>query len=121
VSSGPANQIQPEHGRRPNIITTANFHVLEKPLQPDQGLKVQQRVATEQPSFAPPKVEAEPEARLWKVCAETASRRYGALEWITFLLLGVLALGAAGFCFAELFQLINSGAPDQTVRALLTK
>jgi hypothetical protein len=102
-------------------VTTANFHVLAKPLQPDQGLKEQQRVATEQPSFARPKVEAEPEARLWKVCAETASPRYGALERMTFLLLGVPALGAAGFCFAELFQLINSGALDQTVRALLTK
>jgi hypothetical protein len=102
-------------------MTTANFYVLAKPLQPDQGLNEQPRVAIEQPSFARPKVEAEPEERLWKVCAEEASPRLGALEWITLLFLGILALGAVGFCFSELFDLFSSGGLDQTVRLLLTR
>ena len=124
-------------------MTTANFDVLAKPLQPDQGLnpnpeiprrwstalqgssefglKEQNRIGTGQRSFARPKVGTEPEARLWKICAEAASPRGGAFEWITFLFFGVLALGTVGFCFAELFQLLNSGALDQTVRALLMK
>jgi len=104
-----------------DIMTTANFHVLAKPLQPDQGRNEQPRVASGQPSFARPKVEAEPEARLWKVCAEEASSRLGALEWMMLLFFGVLALGAVGFCFSELFDLLSSGALEQTVRALLTR
>lgn len=31
------------------------------------------------------KAEAEPEARLWKVCAEAASPRLGGFEWVAFL------------------------------------
>jgi len=37
------------------------------------------------------------------------------------LFFGVLALGAVGFCFSELFDLLSSGALEQTVRALLTR
>jgi hypothetical protein len=102
-------------------METENFFVLTKPLQPDQGLNERPRVASGQPSFARPKVEAEPEARLWKVCAEEVSSRLRALEWTTLLFFGVLALGALAFCFSELFDLFASGALDQTVRALLTK
>jgi hypothetical protein len=43
------------------------------------------------------------------------------LQWTTLLFFGILALGAVGFCFSELFDLLCSGALDQTVRALLTK
>jgi len=102
-------------------MTTANFYVLAKPRQPDQDQNEQPRVASGQPSFARPKVEAEPESRLWKVCAEEVSSRLGALEWMTLLFLGILALGAVGFCFSEFFDLFSSGALDQTVRVLLTR
>jgi hypothetical protein len=100
---------------------TANFYVLAKPLQPDPGLNDQHRIASGQLSSARLKVETEPEARLWKICAKEASSRLGALQWITLLLFGILALGAVGFCFSELFDLFSSGALDQTVRALLTR
>ena len=100
-------------------MSTANFYILAKPLQSDQGLKEHNRVGTRELSLT--RAETEPEERLWKVCAEAASPRLGAFEWITFLFFGVLALGTVGFCFAELFQFLNSGALDQTVRALLMK
>jgi len=102
-------------------MAAANFHILAKTLQSDQGLKEQNRVAIRQPWFTRPKAVAEPEARLWKVCAETASPRLSGFEWIAFLLFGALALGTLAYCFSELFHLLNSGALDQTVRALLTR
>jgi hypothetical protein len=102
-------------------MATANFYIPEKPLQPDQGLKEQNRITTGQPSLARSKAETEPEARLWKVCAEAASPRLNGLEWLALLVFGVLALGAVALCFSELFQLLKSGALDETVRALLTR
>jgi hypothetical protein len=37
------------------------------------------------------------------------------------LLFGSSALAALAFCFSESFHLLNSGALDQTVRALLSR
>jgi hypothetical protein len=102
-------------------MATANFYLLAKPLQPDQRLKQQNRIATGQASFAPPKAEAEPEVRLWKVCAEVASLRFIGLEWVAFLFFGALVLGALACCFSEVFQLLNSGALCDTVGVLLKK
>jgi hypothetical protein len=67
------------------------------------------------------KAGAEPEARLWKICAEAASPQFTALEFVALILFGVLSLGAVSYCVSELFQLLNSGALDQTVRVLLTR
>ena len=102
-------------------MSTANFYILAKPLQLDEGIKEQSRVAARQLSVARPKAETEPEERLWKICAETASPTLGGFEWIAFLFFAVLTLGAMACCFSELFHLLNSGALDETVRALLAK
>jgi hypothetical protein len=105
---------------RRNMMTTTNFYVVAKPLQADQGLKERPRVARRQSFFIGSKVETEPETRLWKVCAKAGSSRLSSFEWIAFLLLGASALGALACCFSEAFHSFNTGALDQTVRALLT-
>jgi hypothetical protein len=65
-------------------MATGSFYIPAKALQSDQGLKEQIRVATGQPWFTRPKAEAEPEGRLWKVCAEAASPRLSGFEWVAF-------------------------------------
>jgi hypothetical protein len=102
-------------------MAAADFYILAKPLQSDQGLKEQNRVATGQPSFIRSYAETEPEARWWKVCAEAVSPRLSGFERVVFLLFGASALGALACCFSELFHLLNSPALDETVRALLTR
>ncbi|MGA8657873.1 MAG: hypothetical protein WB586_17140 [Chthoniobacterales bacterium] len=102
-------------------MSTANFYILAKPLQSDQGLKEQNRVGTRELPATRGEAGTEPEERLWKVCAEAASPWLGTLEWFAFLLFGALALGALTYCFYELLQVLNSGAFDETVRALLTR
>ena len=58
-------------------MARANLYVLAKLLHPDQGMKEENRAATRRPVVTRPKAEAEPEARLWKVCAEAhGSRAY---------------------------------------------
>jgi hypothetical protein len=103
------------------MMTTADFHILAEPLQSRQGWKDERQVAAGQRSFSRSKAETEPEARLWKLCAEVASPRLSGVEWIALLLFGASALAALAFCFSESFHLLNSGALDQTVRALLTR
>jgi hypothetical protein len=103
------------------MTTTTDFSILAKPLQSGQGLKDRPRVATGQRPVTRPKVEAEPETRLWKICAEAAPLRLSGVEWIALLPLGAAALGGLACCFSESFHLFNSGALDQTVRTLLTR
>jgi hypothetical protein len=102
-------------------MATANLYILAKAAESDQGRKERNRFATEQPSFTRPTAEAEPEARLWKICAEAASPRLTGFEWVAFLFFGALAIGALAYSFYEPFHLLNSGALDQTVRTLLTR
>ena len=102
-------------------MTTANFTILAEPLESHQGLKDKRQVAARQRSFSRSKAETEPEARLWKLCPEAAPARLSGVEWIALLSFGASALGALAFCFSESFHLLNSGALDQTVRALLIK
>ena len=103
------------------MTTTTNFSIVAKPLRTDQTLKERARVATGQRPVTRPKAEAGPETRLWKICAEVASPGLSGVEWIPLLLLGASALGALAYGFSESFHLFNSGALDQTVRALLTR
>jgi hypothetical protein len=117
--TGPAKMMA--NYREPNNMSTANLYILAKPLLSDKRKKQQSRVATRKLSVVRSKAETEPEARLWKVCAEAASPRLGAIEWIAFPFIGALALGALACSFSESFRLLNSGALDQTVRALLTR
>jgi hypothetical protein len=98
----PLNQAEPNTGKN-NIMSTANFYVLAKPMQSAQGLQEQHRAKTGKRSFRRP-VEAEPEARLWKICAELASPRLGGFELVVFLLFGALSLVAMAYCFSGLFQ-----------------
>jgi hypothetical protein len=103
-------------------MTTADFYILAEPRRSDRRLKQERaRIATEQSSPSRPKVEAESETRLWKVCAEAASPRLSRFEWIAILVFAASALVAMACCTFEWLQLSNSGALDQTVRALLAR
>jgi|ERR1700756_2141091 hypothetical protein len=102
-------------------MTTANFFILAEPRRSDRRLKEKRSAATEQSLLSRPKAEAEPETRLWKLCAEAASPRLSRFEWIAILVFAASALAAMACCAFEWIQLANSGALDQTVRALLTR
>jgi hypothetical protein len=103
-------------------MTTADFYVSAAPLQSELQLtKERPQVAKKEPSFTPRKVEAEPETRLWKICAQAAPPRLGAAEWIALLLFGASAICVLACCVFEWIQLSNSGSLDQVVRALLTR
>jgi hypothetical protein len=65
--------------------------------------------------------EIEPEQRLYKLSREAASPKLVRLELLAFLFLGILVSLAAAYCSTELFEVINSGALDQTVQTLLSK
>ena len=103
-------------------MTTTDFYVPAAPLQSDQELREEpRRIAIKQPSLTPPRIEAEPERRLWKICAQAAPPRLGAAEWIALLLFGASAICILACCVFEWLQLSNSGSLDQVVRALLTR
>jgi hypothetical protein len=103
-------------------MTTANYYILADPPRSAQELtKERSRVATKQSSFTRPKVEAEPETRLWKICSEIAPPRLDRFEWIALLVFGASAFLSLAFCAFEWFHLFNSGALDQIARAILTR
>jgi len=103
-------------------MTTTDFYILAAPLQSDQELTEEaRRLAIKQPSFTRRKVEAEPETRLWKICAQAAPPRLGAAEWIALLLFGASAICVLACCVFEWLQLSNSGSLDRVVRELLTR
>ena len=58
---------------------------------------------------------------LWKLSLGADSRKGRRLELIAFLFFGVLVSAAAVYCGTELLYVINSGALQQTVQALLTR
>lgn len=103
-------------------MTTANYYPLAQPLQSDRELREDRpRVATEPLSFTRPKIEAEPDARLWKICAEAAPPRLSVFEWIALLVFGGSAVFGLACCVFEWLQLSNSSSLDQIVRALLAR
>ena len=103
-------------------MTTADCYILTEPRRSDRRLKEKRaRAATEQSLLSSPKIKAEPETRLWKLCAEAASPRLSRFEWIAILVFAASALVAMTCCTFEWIRLANSGALDQTVRALLTR
>jgi hypothetical protein len=102
-------------------MTTADFYILADPRRSDRRVKKHRaRIATERLLRSRSKVEAETETRLWKLCAEVASPRLSRFEWIAILVFAASALAAMACSAFEWIQLANSGALDQTVRALLT-
>ena len=103
-------------------MTKADFYVPAAPLQSDQQLREEpRRIAIKQPSITLPRTEAEPETRLWKICAQAAPPRLGAAEWIALLLFGASAISMPACCVFEWLHLSNTGSLDQVVRALLTR
>jgi hypothetical protein len=64
---------------------------------------------------------SEPEQSLWKLSMEAVSPKFAKVGLIAFLFLGVLVSAATVCSFSELVHLVNSGALEQTVQALLTK
>jgi hypothetical protein len=91
----------------------ADFHVLAEPVRSDQGLREVNRAATRLVSVTVAKAETKPETSLWKICAQAASLRVKPCEWIVFLLLGAVSLGALAYCFSESLHLFNRGALDE--------
>jgi hypothetical protein len=63
----------------------------------------------------------EPECRLWKLSMGAGSREGRRLESIVFLFFGLLVSATVVYCGTELFHVINSGALEQTVQALVTR
>ena len=100
-------------------MTTANYYVLTEPARELPGERP--GVAAEQSSFQRRTIEAEPETRLWKICAEAAPPRLGVLERTALFLFAVSAIVDLAYCVFVWFQLSNSGSLDQVVRALLTR
>jgi hypothetical protein len=103
-------------------MTTSNYYVLaDFPRSAQELTKERPRVATKQSSLTRPTVEAEPETRLWKICAEVAPPRLNRFETVALLVFGASAFLSLAFCACEWFHLFNSGALDQIVRAILTR
>jgi hypothetical protein len=103
-------------------MTTANFYIVAEPLRSAQKLtKERLRFATKKSSFTQPKVEAEPETHLWKICSEVARPRLARFEWIALLVFGASAFLSLAFSACEWFHLSNSGALEQIVRAILAR
>jgi hypothetical protein len=103
-------------------MTTANFYIVAEPPRSAQELtKERPWVATKKSSFTRPKVEAEPETHLWRICSEVARPRLTRFEWIALLVFGASAFLSLAFCAFEWFHLSNSGALEQIVRAILAR
>jgi hypothetical protein len=103
-------------------MTTTNYYPLaDLPRSAQELTKERPRVATKQSSLTRPKVEAEPETRLWKICAEVAPPRFSRFEWTALLIFGASAVLSLAFSAFEWFHLFNSGALEQIARAVLTR
>ena len=103
-------------------MTTANYYFPAELRWADQELaKDRTWVATKQSSFTRPKAVAEPETRLWKICAEVAPPRLNKFEGIALFVFGASAFLSLAFCAFTWFHLFSSGALDQVVSAILTR
>ena len=101
-------------------MTTANYYVLAQPLQSDRELREQHPlVAIEQLSFTRFKIDAEPEPRLWKICAGAAPQRLSVFEWVALLVFGVSAIFVLACCVFEWSQLSNTSSLDQIITECL--
>jgi hypothetical protein len=100
-------------------MTTANYYVLTEYFKEltEQRLPV----AAEKTSPKRREVEAEPETRLWKICAEAAPPRLGVFERTALFVFAVSAIFGLACCVFEWVQLSNSGSLEQVVRAVLTR
>lgn len=103
-------------------MTTANYYPLAELLQSDRELREDHpRIATEPLSFTRSKIEVEPEARLWRICAEAAPTRLSVFEWIALTVFAGSAIFGLTCCVFEWVQFSNSSSLEQIVRAILTR
>jgi cytochrome c-type biogenesis protein CcmH/NrfG len=100
-------------------MTTANYYVLTEPFK--ELTEERPRVASEKASLKRRTIEAEPETRLWKVCAEAAAPRLSVFERTALFVFAVAAIVCLACCVFEWVQLYNTGSLDQVVRALLSR
>ena len=100
-------------------MTTATYQVFTEPF--NELTEERTSIAAEKISSQRCEVEAEPETRLWKICAEAAAPRLGVFERTALFLFVVEAILGLACCFFEWVQLSNSGSLDQIIRALLTR
>jgi hypothetical protein len=105
--------------RNREMMQTANFFVPTKSFHFPKG-NVEQKRCDGRPIFQT-RCKTEPENRLWKLSMVAGSGEGRRLELIAFLFFGVLASAAAVYCGAEVFNVINNGALEQTVQVLLTR
>jgi hypothetical protein len=103
-------------------MTTANYYDLTAPVQFGRKLREEQSWAASEPlSFTRSKTEAEPETRLWKICAEAAPPRLTVFERSALFVFGSSAIFGLACCVFEWVQLYNSSSLEQIVRAILTR
>ena|SRR5208282_1105188 len=102
------------------IMRTTSF-LLPGHLPFDAGFTEQGYCAGKKPLTAPLRTEIEPEHRLYKLSREAASPKFGRLEMIAFLFFAILVRAATVYSGAELIQVVNDDAFEQTVRTLLSR
>jgi hypothetical protein len=100
-------------------MTTATYYVFTEPFKE----LTEERTPAPAEKISPQRreVEAEPETRLWKICAEAAPPRLGVFELTALLMFAIAAILALTCCVFEWVQLSNSDSLDQVVRALLNR
>ena len=100
-------------------MTTANFYVLTEPLK--ERTEERPPVAAEKTSPERREIEAEPETRLWKICAEAAPPRLGVFERTALFVFSISAILGLACCVFEWVHLSSSGSLDQVVHSLLAR
>jgi len=100
-------------------MTAANYYVLAEPFK--ELTEERSRVAAEKASLKRREIEAEPETRLWKICAEAAPPRLSVFERTALFVFAVSAIIGLACCVFEWVQLSSNSSLDQVVRALLTR
>jgi hypothetical protein len=102
------------------MMHTSNLFIPKAPFHFIKATAEQDRRNSRQRPTLRIRGETEPENRLWKLSMEAASLKDAKLELIALFVFGFLVSAAAVYCGAELLNGVNSGALEQTVRALLS-
>jgi hypothetical protein len=103
------------------MMQTTNFFIPRDPFRFSKGKVEPECSPARQRLTVQIRSKTEPENRLWKLSMEAASLKSRKLELTAFLFFGVVASVATVYCATELFQVVNSGALEQTVQALLAR
>jgi hypothetical protein len=103
------------------MMLTTNFFIPTEPFHFSKGKVEQKRRPGRQGLIVQIRSKTQPENRLWKLSLEASSLKSRNLELTVFLFFGLVATAAAVYCGTELFQVVKSGALEQTVQALLAR